>query len=286
VTGAEDSRPPVSPPSPSPPVPAPTTPSPALGPSAAQAADSLVWSNAAEADRAAADGRTRRKSLGIGAAVAAAVASAVVGAVLNPSLLGAAWHKLAGDSGSGASASPVPTATPAPTLTLRTNKRNSIAVKAPLSWGSSARAPFNVFGTKTPGDTLVASTDIQGKLSASVSHLYIAASHDAVSRLHITSRETALPILQAKLREPDWTIDGCRLTGEVGYPDASLVGVMREWAECDGLADATLWEAYALTADGSALINIQFNTRAADVDRATAEAMMSSILIDPARLSG
>jgi hypothetical protein len=88
------------------------------------------------------------------------------------------------------------------------------------------------------------------------------------------------------LREPDWTVDNCDLRDESTFPNNVLIGEMREWGNCNGLTDERFYEAWLITPDAGALVKVEFNTRASDIDRESTWALLRSLIVDPNKLSG
>jgi hypothetical protein len=211
------------------------------------------------------------------------VISAVASSIFNADVYGAVWDRLRGAPAGPSATAPSPST---PELVTRSNQRMSIIVRVPGTW-ATAFPHYDVLDFKrSPGDALASGTDPFGKQSAALTRFHVAASRSSLSRLEITSASDARAQTQRLVRSLDWTKDNCRLVRETPYPDSSYLGSMREWADCAGIADSTMWEAYAVDQSLTYLLFFQLTARGTDVDRVTSEAIMTSVQIDSDKLSG
>lgn len=215
--------------------------------------------------------------------VLGAVASATAGALITPALFAGLWDSISGHVNTPPASIP-PSPTPVIELTRKSNRSGSISLEVPKGW-AIGNADHDSFGDVTPGDAASAGTYPEGPPSSSISRIWVGASRADLKRLTKTNPEPDVAA-RLELEKLDWRIDGCQLALVTTFPGEVLRGPMRKWVGCDGLDDEAKWEAWTLTADGLALVVVQFDLRTNDLDEKTALQILESITVDPSRLSG
>lgn len=180
--------------------------------------------------------------------VLTAVIGAVTAALITPDLF---------RSGDGPSASPTPT--PSVVSYKRVARTDgAIAFEVPSTWGAGPSSWDDPPGHRL-GPGLTAGVDPTASSgSYQQGRAFVGASAEKAKTVQASVASKGVEaVLHDLVAAVDWTIDGCAFHAErVVHREDGVVGVIREWRDCDQRTDA-LYDGFFASSDGSYIVTVQ-----------------------------